>query len=82
MSGAVVSFTALRTARMLKENAPAPQIAAFIGQMMLAARSRGDLPREAFWRDVAALVKADSRLGRTAPGLAGKPRDSALASVR
>jgi hypothetical protein len=57
MSGVVVSFAALRTARMLKDNAPPGQIDAFIAQMAGLARRQGDAARAAFWQEVAALVE-------------------------
>lgn len=52
----LVSFAALRTARMLKENALPQQIDAFIAQMTGLARQQADAAREAFWKDVAAVV--------------------------
>ena len=55
MSG-LHSFAALRTARMLSENALPQQIDAFIAQMTELALQRGDRAREAFWREVAAVV--------------------------
>ncbi len=56
MSAGVVSFTAARTARMLRENAPPHFIDSFLARMTLLAREQSDAAREAFWRDVAALV--------------------------
>jgi hypothetical protein len=56
MGGGLVSFAALRTARMLTDNAPPGQIDAFIAQMTELARRQGDAARAAFWRDVGALV--------------------------
>jgi hypothetical protein len=52
----VVSFAALRTARMLKDNAPRGQIDAFVAQMAGLARRQGDAARAGFWQEVAALV--------------------------
>lgn len=56
MSASVVSFTAVRTARMLRENAPPHFIDNFLASMTLLAREQSDVEREAFWRDVATLV--------------------------
>jgi hypothetical protein len=58
MSGRLVSLAALRTARMLKENALPQQIDAFTAQMTKLARQRGDMAREVFWQDVAAALIA------------------------
>ena len=57
MSGGLISLAALRTARMLKENASPQQIEAYIAQMMGLARRHDDAGRETFWREVAALVE-------------------------
>lgn len=57
MSAGLVSLAALRTARMLKDNALPQQIEAFIAQMMGRARGQGDAARETFWQEVAALVQ-------------------------
>lgn len=62
MSALVVNFTAVRTARMLKANAPPNWIDSFIAQMMSLARRNHDLGREAFWREVATLVNREARL--------------------
>jgi hypothetical protein len=59
MSAGLVSLAALRTARMLKENAPPQHIDAFVAQMTLVARQHGDPCRAVFWRDVAALVRRE-----------------------
>lgn len=64
MTALVISFTAARTARMLKQNAPPHWIDSFLAQMTSAARELDDPGREAFWREVASL------LDREAPRLA------------
>ncbi len=65
MSATVISFTAARTARMLRENAPPSWIDSFLLQMTSVAREQRDPGREAFWREVATL------LDREAASLAG-----------
>jgi hypothetical protein len=54
--GGLLSFAALRAARMLKENAPPAQIDSYVAQMLDLARRHGDAAREAFWQDVAILL--------------------------
>jgi hypothetical protein len=56
VSATVINFTAVRTARMLRENAPPHWIESFLAQMTDVAREQRDPGREAFWREVAALV--------------------------
>jgi hypothetical protein len=56
MSGRLVSLAALRTARMLKDNALPEQIDVLTAQMRELARQRGDMAREVFWQDVAAAL--------------------------
>lgn len=62
MSAIIISFSAARTARMLRENAPTPWVDHFIAQMTRTAQERRDFGREAFWREVAMLMdRAPSR---------------------
>jgi len=56
MTDAVVSFAALRTARMLRQNAPRQRIDDFVACMTMVAREQCDGGREAFWREVARLT--------------------------
>jgi len=58
MSASVIDFAALRTARMLKVNAPPQWVDNFLARMTLSAREECDLSRESFWREVASLVSA------------------------
>jgi hypothetical protein len=71
----VVSFAALRTARMLKDNAPPGQIDAFIAQRAGLACRQGDAARAAFWQEVAALVAQPPM----APSQSGQRRRSGAA---
>jgi hypothetical protein len=57
MTAEVVNFTAARTARMLRQNAPLHWIEAFLEQMRSVAREQRDPGREAFWHEVASLVE-------------------------
>lgn len=62
MSAEIVSFSAVRTASMLRRNAPPAWIDVFLAQMTSAAREQRDQRREAYWREVAALLdRATSR---------------------
>lgn len=60
MTALVISFTAARTARMLKENAAPHWIDSFLAQMTSVAREQRDPAREAFWREVASLLDRDA----------------------
>jgi hypothetical protein len=62
MSAVVVNFTAVRTARMLRENAPPHWIESFLTQMTSVAREQRDTGREAFWCEVATLLGRAQRL--------------------
>jgi hypothetical protein len=55
----VISFSAARTARMLRDNAPPSWIDAFLLQMTSVAREEHDVGREAFWREVASLLDCE-----------------------
>jgi hypothetical protein len=57
MSAIIINFSAARTARLLRENAPTRWIDHFIAQMTHTARERRDIGREAFWREVAMLME-------------------------
>ena len=59
MTGTVIGFTALRTARMLRQNAPPHWIDSFVQRMVLVAREQSDSGREEFWREVARLAGAE-----------------------
>ena len=59
MTGTVIGFTALRTARMLQQNAPPHWIDSFVQRMVLVAREQSDSGREEFWREVARLAGAE-----------------------
>jgi hypothetical protein len=61
MTGTIIGFTAARTARMLRQNAPPPRIDSFVARMTQVAREQSDSGRENFWREVARLA------GRAAP---------------
>jgi len=56
MTGTVIGFTAARTARMLRQNAPPHWIDSFVQRMTLVAREQSDSGREDFWREVARLA--------------------------
>jgi hypothetical protein len=56
MRETVVGFTAARTARMLRQNAPPQWIDGFVEHMMRVAREQCDAGRETFWREVARLA--------------------------
>ena len=56
MTGTVIGFTAARTARMLRQNAPPRTIDGFVRRMTLIAREQSDGGREDFWREVARLA--------------------------
>ena len=56
MTGTVIGFTAARTARMLRQNAPPHGIDSFVARMTLVAREQSDSGREDFWREVARLA--------------------------
>jgi hypothetical protein len=58
----IISFSAARTARMLRDNAPPPWIDSFLMQMTSVARAERDSGREAFWREVATLLDRDETL--------------------
>lgn len=63
MSAEVVSFSAARIARILRLNS-APQSAAdFVAHMAVAARDQRDRRREAFWLEVADLVRERGETG-------------------
>jgi hypothetical protein len=74
MSDTVVCFTAARTARMLRQNAPPQAIDRFVARMALVAREQSDAGREDFWREVARLA------GRAATLAAGSGHSSAAPS--
>jgi hypothetical protein len=57
MTASVIDFAALRTARMLKVNAPPQWIDTFLARMTLSAREESDFGRESFWREVASLLR-------------------------
>jgi hypothetical protein len=61
MSAVVVNFTAVRTARMLRDNAPPHWIESFLSQMTDVAREQRDAGREEFWREVATLLRRQRR---------------------
>jgi hypothetical protein len=56
MTGAVIRFTAARTARTLRQNAPPDWIDGFVARMTRVAREQSDSNREDFWREVARLA--------------------------
>ena len=58
MSAVIVNLPAVRTARILRDNAPPRWIAMFVAQMTDIARKQQDAAREAFWREVGSLVRA------------------------
>ncbi len=58
MSAVIVNLPAVRTARMLRDNAPPRWIAMFVAQMTDIACRQQDAAREAFWREVGSLVRA------------------------
>ena len=60
MTAEVVRFSAIRVAQMLRRNAPARSAAEFIAHMTGVARDLHDLDREAFWHEVADLVRRDA----------------------
>ncbi|HWI27703.1 MAG TPA: hypothetical protein VN668_12090 [Stellaceae bacterium] len=62
MTAQVISFTAARTARMLRDNAPPSWIDSFLVQMTSVAREQRDIAREAFWREVASLLDRERTL--------------------
>ncbi len=64
VSAAIVNFTAARTARTLRQHAPAHWLDAFLEHMATTARDDRDPQREQFWYEVAVL------LGRELPRLA------------
>jgi hypothetical protein len=61
MSAFVVSIAAVRTARVLRANAPVHRIDDFLARMTQIARQQRDTGREAFWHEVAMLVDRESR---------------------
>jgi len=58
LSAVIVNLPAVRTARILRDNAPPRWIAMFVAQMTDIARKQQDAAREAFWREVGSLVRA------------------------
>ena len=62
MSAEIISFSAIRIARLLRQSAPPEAAADFIRHMAELARTHRDAVREAFWHEVAGLVH------RRAPG--------------
>jgi hypothetical protein len=70
MSAEIINFSAIRIARLLRQNAAPEAAADFIGHMAELARTHRDAVREAFWHEVAGLVR------RAAPGL--RPLSRAL----
>jgi hypothetical protein len=56
VSAQIVSFSAVRTASMLRRHAPPGWIDVFLAQMTRAAREQRDHGREAYWCEVAALL--------------------------
>ena len=72
MTGAVIGFTAARTAPMLRQNAPPLWIDSFVARMALVAREPSDRDREDFWREVARLT------GRAEPAPPGGRRRGRL----
>ncbi len=62
MTARVISFSAARTARMLRDNAPSSWIDSFLQQMTTVAREDRDIGREAFWREVASLLDRETML--------------------
>jgi hypothetical protein len=61
MTAVVVNITAARTAHLLRQNAPPHWIESFLDQMGTVARERHDPGREAFWHEVADLLKRKPR---------------------
>ena len=59
MTAAIVNFTAARTARTLRQHAPAHWLDAFLAHMANTARQDRDAQREQFWREVAALLNRE-----------------------
>ncbi|HUJ99493.1 MAG TPA: hypothetical protein VLV85_14690 [Stellaceae bacterium] len=59
MTATIISFSAARTARMLRDNAPPSWIDSFLVQMTSVAREERDIGREAFWCEVARLLDRD-----------------------
>jgi hypothetical protein len=71
MTDTVVCFTAARTARMLRQNAPPQSIDSFVAHMTLVAREQSDSGREAFWREVARLAGRGEPAWTTVSATAG-----------
>ncbi len=71
MRDTVVRFTAARTARMLRQNAPPQSIDGFVARMTLVARQQSDAGREAFWREVARLAGRGEPVRTVFPAAAG-----------
>jgi hypothetical protein len=62
MAAQVINFSAMRVARLLRQNAPADAAAEFVDHMAATARRQRDAAREAFWREVAGLVQRRAAL--------------------
>jgi hypothetical protein len=65
MTGTVIGFTAARTARTLRQNAPPDWIDSFVAHMAQLAREQSNSDGEDFWREVARLA------GRAEPAPVG-----------
>jgi len=57
VSAEIISFSAVATAGLLRRNAPPSWIGPFLAQMTDAARAQRDAAREAFWCEVASLLR-------------------------
>jgi hypothetical protein len=60
VSAKVICFAAARVARMLRQNAAPDSAADFIAHMAALARAQQDSRREAFWSEVAGLMRRTS----------------------
>jgi hypothetical protein len=66
MAAQVINFSAMRVARLLRQNAPAEAAAEFVDHMAAVAKRQRDAAREAFWREVAGLVQRRAAVGACA----------------
>ena len=69
--GIVIAFTAARTARMLRQNAPPDWIDGFVTRMTLVAREQSDSDRGDFWRQVVRLAGRAEPASEAARAAAG-----------
>lgn len=61
MSAQVICFSAARVARMLRQNTSPDSAAHFIEHMADLARTQQDARREAFWVEVAGMMRRRPR---------------------